>query len=38
MAITLHQLANRAYDGYAEELVIINAYGVRDPLQRLEGL
>ena len=36
--ITLHQLANRAYAGFAEESAIINAYGLRDPLERLERL
>ena len=36
--ITLHQLANRAYTGFAEESAIVNAYGLRDPLERLERL
>ena len=36
--ITLHQLANRAYAGFPEESAIINAYGLRDPLERLERL
>jgi hypothetical protein len=36
--ITLHQLANRAFAGFAEESAIINAYGLRDPLERLERL
>ncbi|KAF8841830.1 hypothetical protein BDN67DRAFT_900582 [Paxillus ammoniavirescens] len=36
--LTLHQLANRAYANYKEESVIVNAYGLRDPLERLERL
>ncbi|KAF8439967.1 hypothetical protein L210DRAFT_2192850 [Boletus edulis BED1] len=36
--ITLHQLANRAYAGFAEESAVINAYGLRDSLERLERL
>ncbi|KAH0831057.1 hypothetical protein J3R83DRAFT_13580 [Lanmaoa asiatica] len=36
--ITLHQLANRAYPHFAEESAIINSYGLRDPLERLERL
>ncbi|KAF9221750.1 hypothetical protein BS17DRAFT_757143 [Gyrodon lividus] len=36
--ITLHQLANRAYANYHAESAIINAYGLRDPLERLERL
>ncbi|KAF8545914.1 hypothetical protein OG21DRAFT_1491776, partial [Imleria badia] len=36
--ITLHQLGNRAYPGFAEESAIINAYGLRDPLERLARL
>ncbi|KAN0080196.1 hypothetical protein V8E55_009762 [Tylopilus felleus] len=36
--ITLHQLANRAYAGFAEESAIVNAYGLKDPLERLERL
>ncbi|KAF8439963.1 hypothetical protein L210DRAFT_3504333 [Boletus edulis BED1] len=36
--ITLHQLANRAYAGFAEESAVVNAYGLRDPLERLERL
>lgn len=36
--ITLHQLANRAYPGFPEESAIINAYGLRDPLERLARL
>ncbi|KAG9315405.1 hypothetical protein JVU11DRAFT_4555 [Chiua virens] len=36
--ITLHQLANRAYVHLAEESAIVNAYGLRDPLERLERL
>ncbi|KAF8553258.1 hypothetical protein OG21DRAFT_1414595, partial [Imleria badia] len=36
--ITLHQLANRAYPGFAEESILINAYGLRDPLERLTRL
>ena len=34
--ITLHQLASLAYAGSAEESAIINAYGSKDPLERLE--
>ncbi|KAG6377748.1 hypothetical protein JVT61DRAFT_14520 [Boletus reticuloceps] len=36
--ITLHQLANRAYAGFAEESAVVNVYGLRDPLERLERL
>ena len=36
--ITLHRLANLAYAGFAEESAIINAYGSKDPLERLERL
>ena len=36
--ITLHQLANRAYASFAEESAVINAYGLREPLERLERL
>ncbi|KIK92279.1 hypothetical protein PAXRUDRAFT_584706 [Paxillus rubicundulus Ve08.2h10] len=36
--LTLHQLANRAYANYHEESAIVNAYGLRDPLERLERL
>ncbi|KAF8836057.1 hypothetical protein BDN67DRAFT_911853, partial [Paxillus ammoniavirescens] len=36
--INLHQLANRAYANYHEESAIINAYGLKDPLERLERL
>ncbi|KAH0834116.1 hypothetical protein J3R83DRAFT_11404 [Lanmaoa asiatica] len=36
--ITLHQLANRAYAHFAKESLIINSYGLRDPLERLERL
>lgn len=38
MPITLHQLANRAYAHFAEESAIINSYGLKDPLERLERL
>ncbi|KAF9241095.1 hypothetical protein BU15DRAFT_73575 [Melanogaster broomeanus] len=36
--ITLHQLANKAYEHYDEETIIINSYSGRDPLERLERL
>ncbi|KIJ18328.1 hypothetical protein PAXINDRAFT_154147 [Paxillus involutus ATCC 200175] len=36
--LILHQLANRAYANYHEESAIVNAYGLRDPLERLERL
>ncbi|KAL4067156.1 hypothetical protein V8B97DRAFT_974040 [Scleroderma yunnanense] len=38
LPITLHELANKAYRNYSEETTIINAYGGRDPLERLERL
>ncbi|KAI6030840.1 hypothetical protein F5J12DRAFT_803325 [Pisolithus orientalis] len=36
--ITLHELANKAYEYYSEEIAIINAYGGKDRLDRLEHL
>ncbi|KIJ16520.1 hypothetical protein PAXINDRAFT_168605 [Paxillus involutus ATCC 200175] len=36
--LTLHDLANKAYERYDEETAIINAYSGRDPLERLERL
>ncbi|KIO02799.1 hypothetical protein M404DRAFT_147221 [Pisolithus tinctorius Marx 270] len=36
--ITLHELANKAYEYYSEETAIINAYGGKDRLDRLERL
>ncbi|EIW81082.1 hypothetical protein CONPUDRAFT_144006 [Coniophora puteana RWD-64-598 SS2] len=36
--VTLHQLANWAYNRYDEETAIINAYNGKDPLERLERL
>lgn len=36
--ITLHQLANKAYEYYSEETAIINAYDGKDRLDRLEHL
>ncbi|KAL4067158.1 hypothetical protein V8B97DRAFT_2009551 [Scleroderma yunnanense] len=38
LPITLHELANKAYKNYSEETAIINPYGGRDPLERLEHL
>ncbi|KAL4069969.1 hypothetical protein V8B97DRAFT_1967277 [Scleroderma yunnanense] len=38
MPITLYELANKAYENYSEETAIINAYGGKDPLERLERL
>ncbi|KAH7885199.1 hypothetical protein F5I97DRAFT_1956269 [Phlebopus sp. FC_14] len=36
--ISLHELANKAYERYDEETAIINAYSGKDPLERLERL
>ncbi|KIN93330.1 hypothetical protein M404DRAFT_1009027 [Pisolithus tinctorius Marx 270] len=36
--ITLHELANKAYEYYSEETAIVNAYGGKDRLDRLEHL
>ena len=38
LPITLHELANKAYEHYSEETAIINAYSGKDPLERLERL
>ena len=38
LQITLHELANKAYEHYSKEAAIINAYSGKDPLERLERL
>ena len=38
LPITLHELANKAYEYYSEETAIINPYSGKDPLERLERL
>ena len=38
LPITLHELANKAYEHYSEETAVINAYSGKDPLERLERL
>ena len=37
-SVSLHEVANLAYGGHKLEQAIINAYGGRDPLERLERL
>jgi hypothetical protein len=37
-SVSLHELANYAYVGHKSEQAIINSYGGRDPLERLERL
>ncbi|KAG6329662.1 hypothetical protein ID866_9426, partial [Astraeus odoratus] len=36
--ITLHELANKAYEQYSDEAAIIDSYGGRDSLDRLERI
>ncbi|KAF9225011.1 hypothetical protein BS17DRAFT_61481 [Gyrodon lividus] len=38
VSLSLHDLANKAYERYDQETAIINAYSGRDPLERLERL